>query len=370
MTAQTSPAAQKVIRLEAARGLAAFIVLVGHFLLAFQPGVISAAVGQPWFVLLNAQAAVIFFFALSGYVLATKPLQTQNLLDVRQALIRRWPRLIPLSLLSVLLSWLVYVLGGYHFPEAAKLSGTSYYDDWEIFSEDPSFFEAFWQGSVMVFFTGENYLNRNLWTMAKELQGSVFVFLLCALMIVRQRRRWAFAVLLVALAAGTSRALLPFTLGFLIAVWQVRRPMVWSASVRFVAFAVGLYLLGYREPVGAYAWLKSSALWLGIDTALMYRLPQSIGSALVLLGLLSGPVFAWLDGALGRYLGAYSFPLYAVHIIVVLSFSSWCFIALGEAWLWLNFALTLLIVLVLCHPLSVLDIRWVAWLKQATRVKA
>lgn len=367
---QAQPATSKVVRLEAARGLAAFVVFVGHFLLAFQPDVLDGFVGEPYFFALNASAAVIFFFALSGYVLAVKPLQTQSLLDLRQALIRRWPRLIPLSLMSVMLSWLIYVFGGYYFPEAGAMSGSSFYQDWEIYREDPSFFDAFLQGSVMVFFSTENYLNRNLWTMAKELQGSVFVFLLCALFIVRKSRPWVLWVLVLALAAGTSRALLPFTLGFMIAWWQQSRSIEFAAPWRTLLFVSGLYLLGFREPVGAYEWLVGCAGVLGISEKLMFRLPAPLGSVLLLLALLSGPVFKWLDGHIGRKLGEFSFPLYVIHVIVMLSFSGWHYLTFGEVWLWLNFLITTLIVLVLCYPMAIADIRWVGWLKRKTTRKA
>jgi len=357
----------KNIRLEAARGIAAFVVFVGHFLLAFEPSTLDGVIGQPYFFVLNASAAVIFFFTLSGYVLAVKPLHTQSLLDLRKALIRRWPRLIPLSLLSVMLSWLIYTSGGYFFPQAAKLSGSSFYLDWEIYSEAPSAWDAFLQGSVMVFFSTENYLNRNLWTMAKELQGSVFVFLLCALFALRRARIWVVWVLILAIALGTSRALLPFTLGFLIALWHqyysAEIPKIW----RVLLLLFGLYLLGFREPVGAYVWVSDAKEYSGISEALLLRLPAPVGSAMVLVALLSGPVFNWLDGLIGRKLGEFSFPLYVVHVVVMLSFSGWHYITYGPAWLWLNFLVTTLIVLVLCYPMIALDARWVAWLKKSVK---
>jgi peptidoglycan/LPS O-acetylase OafA/YrhL len=57
-----------LLPLEAMRGVAAIIVTLYHFSEAFVHQAFPLLLGTPGFVLINGDAAVVFFFALSGYV--------------------------------------------------------------------------------------------------------------------------------------------------------------------------------------------------------------------------------------------------------------------------------------------------------------
>ncbi len=337
------------------------MVFFGHFLLAFAPGLLP--VGQWYFFLLSGKAAVMFFFVLSGYVLCIKPLTSRNAGQIKLSLIRRWPRLVPVVLISVLASWLLYVLDLYSFHEAARLSGSVWHADWALAEKAPSLADAVLQGVFMAFFTSEFYLNTNLWTMGKEMQGSLYVFALTALLLFRRRHALMGMLLVAALLAGTSNALLPFLLGFLLAALKVANGLSLTLAWRMPALVTGLYMLGYHSAIMDYHWISYLPSW---AQALCHRLMLPLGSTLILIFLLSGSVPRWMDGALGRWLGDLSFPFYVMHTIIILSFSSSLYLMAPDQ-LVLNLLLTLGLVILVCLPLMHLDAAWVRWLKAKTR---
>ena len=90
------------------RGLAALIVFTYHIALAFKSPVLQQWSGSPLYVLVNADAAITFFFVLSAYVLTIRALQRADLRAILLGAIKRWPRLAGPVLLVVLFSWLLW----------------------------------------------------------------------------------------------------------------------------------------------------------------------------------------------------------------------------------------------------------------------
>lgn len=224
----------KSIRLEAARGVAAFIVFIGHFIAAFMPALVGQAppaydgeslVGSVYFVFFNGQAAVIFFFVLSGYVLITGALRAKNTRSLLLGGIRRRPRLIPVALISILISFLIYKLDFYFYDQAQQLTHSKWHADWSIASFSPNFLMAFKQGAFDVFFSKENYLNTNLWTMPRELIGSYFIFIITALQIKTEKTKFWPLFFIAVIAAGASKQFIPFFSGFVIALLFSKRDL-------------------------------------------------------------------------------------------------------------------------------------------------
>jgi len=122
--------------LEAMRGLAALVVLVGHYLCAFYPAAIFGSVFQrhekweklftttPLGVICAGQAAVCLFFILSGYVLSLPYFgdtakDTNHLLA---ALLKRPFRLVGIVIASEITAFLLLQTRGYYNHEASKVS--------------------------------------------------------------------------------------------------------------------------------------------------------------------------------------------------------------------------------------------------------
>ena len=111
------------------RGLAAFMVFLFHFVLGFLPqrhgqeAAVAIPGGNlletPLFFLINGHAAVTFFFVLSGFVLSYSYFSKNSNDGLLGSIIKRWPRLFPMALISTLFSWLMIHYGLYAYAETA-----------------------------------------------------------------------------------------------------------------------------------------------------------------------------------------------------------------------------------------------------------
>src|SRR5215472_9950911 len=104
----------KLVQLEALRGVAAFVVVVWHFLWAFDPariGIVdgfdpsAALLGSVSFASIDGPAAVVLFFVLSGFVLPLGVFRGGGTTLVVRAAAKRWLRLVCPVLLAVLFSY-------------------------------------------------------------------------------------------------------------------------------------------------------------------------------------------------------------------------------------------------------------------------
>jgi peptidoglycan/LPS O-acetylase OafA/YrhL len=148
--------------LEAMRGIAALIVVASHLVRAFSSHQLSEIwVGKPWFVFINGEAAVTFFFVLSGYVLTLRPLRSGDPLATVRGVIKRWPRLAGPVLVATVLSCLLWNLGAYHHLEAAAITGSQWLATFatgfpsETAVSDMSLIAAIEQGTWRTFIYGD-----------------------------------------------------------------------------------------------------------------------------------------------------------------------------------------------------------------------
>ena len=126
------PKTKKIVPLESMRGLAAFMVFLFHFILGFIPQrhgqelAVAIPGGNlletPFFFLINGHAAVTFFFVLSGFVLSYSYFSKGTNDGLIGSVIKRWPRLFPIALISTLFSWLMIHYGLYSYVETAQIT--------------------------------------------------------------------------------------------------------------------------------------------------------------------------------------------------------------------------------------------------------
>lgn len=93
--------------LEGLRGVAAVIVVVRHAFNALDMSLATRAAffASPAAVLLNAQGAVLLFFVLSGYVLASSLTRSRRPTDVLQFFVKRIFRIHPPYVFAALVAW-------------------------------------------------------------------------------------------------------------------------------------------------------------------------------------------------------------------------------------------------------------------------
>lgn len=156
----------RLIPLEATRGIAALIVIVHHFFLGFAPQVTgllpelrtpSSIIGNWYYVFFSGDAAVNFFFVLSGFVLCWSYFHSKDQASLKRSIIKRWPRLAGPVLVTTMVSYCLFKLDAFHFSEAAQLTKSPWLATFAFAGWTPEFepniFKAMIQG-LTTFFQG------------------------------------------------------------------------------------------------------------------------------------------------------------------------------------------------------------------------
>jgi peptidoglycan/LPS O-acetylase OafA/YrhL len=180
----------KLQHIEGIRGLAAIIVVLHHYTLAFYPALNYGDISQthigdgnlellfartPLNLIYNGGFAVCIFFILSGYVLSNSYHQTQNPTILTHYAIKRYFRLwVPVSG-SIILAYIFIKTG---LMTNMGLDSITKAGDWlsSSFNQDGGFVDVIQNMFVNVFFLKDNKYNPVLWTMTYELLGSLLIF--------------------------------------------------------------------------------------------------------------------------------------------------------------------------------------------------
>ncbi|WP_184361797.1 acyltransferase [Rhizobium sp. BK602] len=351
----SAAASQKIISLEAMRGIASLIVLFHHFCLAFLPSVKDAyprgLAGTPIAWIMRGESAVIFFFVLSGFVLTLKFYQRPDHGALLLSAIKRLPRLMGPAAISIVGGFVVLLLHWNYNEQAAAITGSEWLRTFGN-AHFPRGFEptiaSMFEQFVLVFLLPDHFwYNSNLWTMPLEYYGSLLVFLLCGLAMRR---------------SPVMRHILAIGSAFL----------VWKLYNDLLPFVAGTYLALIFASTGPRS---SSNAWIGMAIAscsavLLGSVEQHwqiVGSLGLIACLIYFPGLAQcLSGTFGRLLGRFSFPLYLVHFLVIASVSSYGFKAVygwTESYtvsVAVAGAITLLASFAAALPMLIFDTRWVA----------
>jgi peptidoglycan/LPS O-acetylase OafA/YrhL len=335
----------RLIPLEGCRGIAAIIVVLHHFFLGFLPKLTGAVpsmrddqsfIGNWYFVFFNGYAAVNFFFVLSGFVLCWSFFKNEDVKKLKLAAIKRFPRLTGPILVTTVVSYCLFIWGGYFFSEAGALSKSSWlstfaYTEWTP-AFHPSIYQAIIQG-VTVCLTGESGYNSSLWTMRPEFFGSILVYFIAAFRTLKLRAGYLFIafLFLVAIALKIYIFFIPFLIGLFLAIVLTNHPMKIPTSISFLIILMGLYFLGYAIPEKNYLWVSRIRQPEIIKDNIQLIL-NSVGAFLILFAIVScNKVYKFLDNRIGMFLGKISFPLYLIYVLIICSLGSWVYIQLLSA---------------------------------------
>lgn len=282
--------------LDGVRGLAALAVAFGHAntsITGLEPYLKTAAdfgsmtggqiAARLWHVAFPADAAVLLFFVLSGWVLS-RALEARADRPGAAALpylVRRIFRLYPVAIVSAVpLVWLAHMT------------------PWQTV------------GTMLLF---DRSVNGVIWSLQVELAGSALVFLLWAV-----GSRWFALAVIAALAVAI--------------------PVV---EQHYMVLFLPAFVLGYLIPAVPYAVWRSRALLMLSVVALM-AIDLLIGKSLYakiiegiaamgVVGCLSVRSMAWLDSRPVQFLGDMSYPFYLMHMPALIVTHSIIKAALGGA---------------------------------------
>ena len=389
----------KIVPLESLRGVAALIVVAGHFVLGFFPQYHGVAPGAipgkqmqefPWFVFINSVAWVNFFFVLSGFVLSYRFFSTRSNDRLFYSAIKRWPRLFPLALISTISSFLLIKLGFYTYYSASRVTQSNWMENLAWSSKggwfEVTFWEAFSQGFYKTFFFGESFLNSSLWTMHYEFIGSLIVF---AIIPIFNRKKLCTGVLvyLTAVAAVVfcptigffeNTLIIPFLSGCFFSFYFAQhrnflgnqRP---NSMIFILALAFSLIALGFLgPPKGFYRFLNVVPIqYLTLFQISLHTLASII---LIYYVLVHKGLYRILDGKVGRFLGRISFALYVIHVPIMFSVSTAIFLkfvpSFGHTWsAFMAFFASLPILLFVSWLMSLLDEKWRKQVNQISSLK-
>nr|WP_294512217.1 acyltransferase [uncultured Rhodopila sp.] len=376
----------KFAELDGLRGVASLVVVAWHFAYAFLPrdiGIVpsfnpaAGLVGSPMFAALNGPAAVMLFFVLSGYVLPLGYFQSGRSEVVLRAVAKRWFRLAGLTLIAALVSYLLFRFGLYQYREAAVATRSDWLGSFGGGDVNgglqPSLLSAVLEGAVFAFVSPVDAYNPVFWTMRDELFGSVMVFGLA--MVLSRSRALTCVVLLVLTAVGTQFVdprLVAFVAGLALSLASASGMVPVSRWLAPVCLVLGLWLFGYLEPRGMYAWL--GFLHDGSEWRYDRICLHTLGGVLLILGVLgSERAGAMLASGAGRLLGRLSFPVYLFHFPLLCSLTCWLFL-LARSSLGQDAAVavaglgTLPALLAVGYAFARVDELWVARLNRLARI--
>lgn len=321
---------RKDISADGLRGVAAFSVVVHHFLLAFFPlglrslfpwaaapgtrsGVTESIVSNPLLITLwNGQLPVCIFFVLSGYVLTRKYFLTGDAENIRSQAARRYLRLGIPVFASVVFAMLVSVW--YAIDQAAGITGSI----WLTRNTIPGdWWSALAEGAYGAVFLGQATTNHVLWTMQVEFIGSMLIF---GYALIAGKRHLLMSAVYAALVLTIAKYQWPYFLAFLIGAHIGRMDAPKHKALLYVALVAG-YLIASIPP--------ASVQWAYVPVTTSHRLAlvSVIGGALIVYAVRFGALAFLLRSRPVQFLGRISYPLYLIHLPVLLSVGCGVFVA-------------------------------------------
>ncbi|MBI5320403.1 acyltransferase [Bradyrhizobium sp.] len=374
----------KLIELEALRGVAAVVVMLHHFLVVVAPRLHGrnfpddpiALVRTPLFALVNGTAAVSIFFVLSGFVLTLRAMERHDWRQLVTGALKRWPRLVPLVVTTNILSAAFVLLGLY---QDRTWFGTGVFDP-----DTPVIRSALIDGLFTTFFHGSARFNTVLWTMHYELFGSFAAYATALILIFQRSFRLAMltgatVLVLTAVCAGDGGVYYAMMVsGVLIARIYMERDTLavalaflhpWRTPIVLVTAALAIVLCGYEgysRPTGFYAFMAPFA-----SPEIEPVLHGIAAAAIVALALFCAPLRRQLARPTATLLGWLSFPLYLVHLPILLALiapvHSRLDAHLGAAVAApVAFLLFVALTLAAAYPLARFDAWWVRKLREMT----
>jgi hypothetical protein len=169
----------RVPYLDGLRGIAAFAVVIFHMnvffsVLLFSENIVPTILKTMQARLTNGNFAVCIFFVLNGFVLIDPIARSCDTSRIGEYALRRYFRLTPIALVSVLMAYVIGTAGGFRTLEMPEF-GPGF--QWMAAEYQYPFrlADALHHGLIGVY-TGESSYNLVLWTIQVELWGTLFLF--------------------------------------------------------------------------------------------------------------------------------------------------------------------------------------------------
>jgi peptidoglycan/LPS O-acetylase OafA/YrhL len=289
-----------IVELQSIRGIAAAVVMLGHIAAAYDVTILSPI----WVWTLNAHAAVVIFFVLSGFVLTRSIMNRPT--DLLRFYTRRIFRLYPAMFAATAIAIVTLAL-------LQKYEPLPYVS--ALFQSENQVHADFLHFAAVALGIGHAALPP-MWSITVELAGSA---ILPFIVLTYARKRplfWVLGLLLLAMSlatqfylqAITATYLVDFWIGAFIALYPASAP-IWKPVLRFplpVALLAVAILLEFRI---FHAWAYDAPV---------PNLIEAIAAAALIGAIVHGGLeIKWLKWTPVEYLGDISYSLYLVHWSVI-----------------------------------------------------
>src|SRR5919106_2956939 len=323
---------EKLLHLEAIRGLAALIVVFSHFIYAFYPDLKGASFSDadttsfagliamtPLNIWHEGQFAVHIFFVLSGLVLSLSFFKSGDRQKAVSGAVRRYFRLSVPIFVTVLLAYVIHRNHLFFNDQVAVLISNSWLAPFYQF--DPSallLFKEGLYGAILNFDPAYTY-DSVLWTMEVEFLGSLFVFGFLYLFGHSNTRCFAYFAVFAILILTDRLHMMDFLVGIIRCDLLVNKGRIFRfpLSLSFLLVGLGLFMGGLRQE------------WLALPGVPFL---DSIGGVLVIVGIAANAdLRALLQTGKLAFLGRVSFGLYLVHWLVLMSLGCGLYVLLRNS---------------------------------------
>ena len=308
--------------LDSVRGLACLMVVLAHtevFIGVLTSGTAhysqDSFVWQAYHRLFNGNFAVCIFFVLSGFVLLVNFQASNSHRYLEDGAIKRYFRLTPMALISIILAYVIAKTIGFSANEAGQSVGHSWLSGLHYETSGYSLARALKQGLVGIYY-GETDLNSPLWTIGIELWGSLFLFFFMSLFHSSNRLcliSFVACMLLIYSFGDNGVYVALFLGGALILFSKIRLSVLWLP----LGFYLGT-LYDWAPEVNA---ARSVLEWFGIHELVKIDVAaHSIGAILLIASVVGTPrIHIALMNPLLQWLGRVSFGIYVTHFILFTS---------------------------------------------------
>lgn len=284
---------------------------------------------SPLFVLINGSFAVYIFFVLSGYVIAISIDRFTG--SVVSASLARLVRLSIPCAASIVLAAIVLSQGAPNFERTASVVNHG----WPLAMMPPKD-GSFWLAALndllgYYYITSVSPLNPVLWSMQKELIGSIGIILIFRTIQNDAFRLWALVIMSTLAVKYDLEPYYYLCFTFGASMYVLRRFIAKTpAYASWAILAAGVLLGGkpfFTPPVES-VYFSPYAFIAGIGGA-MYI--WTAGSILVVLGVLTcAPAARLMESPVCQFLGRVSFGVYLIHLPLIMTLMATLFINFGQ----------------------------------------
>lgn len=285
--------------LDSTRGLAAFIVLLAHTIKTFAPKFFNSLFSFIW----DSQAAVLYFFILSGFVLTVSIKSTDLLLKTYTSFAaRRILRIYPAFIIVLLLAFCFYPF--FNYPVNSWLN-----EYWQNNFSIPKMFKQV----ILIFRIPNEPAERILphdWTLSIEIMISL---LLPFLVWIAKKKSWLIIILvfLMVKILPIDSFIFDFTLGIFIAIRKEFLIGAWK-KIGYLGHVIGLLLALFLLQIDRIL----PAFSLVTEQFLVHS--KSWGLSIMLIAIISSSRLQnLLDNKFLIFQGKISYSLYLIHLILI-----------------------------------------------------